>query len=546
MNKKIVFIADFFSEDIIGGGELNNEELIKLLNLQYEVIKIRSHDVSEIFVESNKDCFFIVANFVNLSQSAKNSLLTKKYIIYEHDHKYINTRNPSVFKNFLCNESNLINKDFYKKAIAIFAQSKIHSEVIYKNLQIKNIINCSGNLWSDEQIQVLKKYKDSNKKYDCGILESKNSIKNTFDSVEYCKNNNLNYTLIPFTNFENYIQKLSECKKFIFFPKVLETLSRTSIEAKILNCKLLTNNLLGVASEDWIKEDSDKILQYIIDNKQEIVKKVISCIEENNYQEYFYKFNSLPKISIITSIYKAEKYINNFLKNITKQTIFEECELILINANSDQDEEKYIFPFLEKHKNIKYIKLDNDPGLYGVWNIGINQSTGEYICNSNVDDLRHIDNLEILRKHLFYSEEVDLVYGDSCVVNEIPESNKKYDMILSEHSIFEFSQENMIKCLPGALPLWKKTMHQKCGMFQEKYKSAGDWEMWLRAVENGSKFKKVDIISGYYYNNPTGLSTNKDSAKSKFNEEKEVFFKYKNVFGKNYNKYLNWFSRENI
>ena len=28
---KIVFIADFFVEDVRGGGELNNQELIKIL-----------------------------------------------------------------------------------------------------------------------------------------------------------------------------------------------------------------------------------------------------------------------------------------------------------------------------------------------------------------------------------------------------------------------------------------------------------------------------------------------------------------------------------
>ena len=28
---KIIFIADFFVEDVLGGGELNNEECIKIL-----------------------------------------------------------------------------------------------------------------------------------------------------------------------------------------------------------------------------------------------------------------------------------------------------------------------------------------------------------------------------------------------------------------------------------------------------------------------------------------------------------------------------------
>ena len=55
------------------------------------------------------------------------------------------------------------------------------------------------------------------------------------------------------------------------------------------------------------------------------------------------------KASIITSVYKGEKYINHFLNDITKQTIFNQCELIIINADSPENEEQYINPFLEKY-----------------------------------------------------------------------------------------------------------------------------------------------------------------------------------------------------
>ena len=41
MNKKIVFIADFFAKEVLGGGELSNDVLIDLLReSNYEVIEI--------------------------------------------------------------------------------------------------------------------------------------------------------------------------------------------------------------------------------------------------------------------------------------------------------------------------------------------------------------------------------------------------------------------------------------------------------------------------------------------------------------------------
>ena len=94
------------------------------------------------------------------------------------------------------------------------------------------------------------------------------------------------------------------------------------------------------------------------------------------------------------------------------------------------------------------------------------------------------------------------------------------------------------------MPVWRKTMHDKTGMFDESYRSAGDWEMWLRAVRAGSKFKKVNKVCGIYYMNPNGLSTNAETQKEKFKEEQKVFWEYTDVFGKNVtSQYKDYFSR---
>ena len=96
------------------------------------------------------------------------------------------------------------------------------------------------------------------------------------------------------------------------------------------------------------------------------------------------------------------------------------------------------------------------------------------------------------------------------------------------------------------MPLWKREIHEKYGMFNENYKMAGDWEMWLRAVKNGCTFIRIDEPLGLYYFNPNGLSTNTESsrAKERYEEEKDVFWRYVEVFGKdNAELYREYFSR---
>jgi len=58
---KIVFIADFFTDQVLGGGELNNEELIGLLVQDgHQVKKVNSAIATRGFIEDNRDNYFII------------------------------------------------------------------------------------------------------------------------------------------------------------------------------------------------------------------------------------------------------------------------------------------------------------------------------------------------------------------------------------------------------------------------------------------------------------------------------------------------------
>jgi hypothetical protein len=74
--------------------------------------------------------------------------------------------------------------------------------------------------------------------------------------------------------------------------------------------------------------------------------------------------------------------------------------------------------------------------------------------------------------------------------------------------------------------MWRKSLHDKFGYFEEKYRSASDWEFWLRCAFGGSKFYKLNKPLGLYYFNPKGVSTNVENFSWKQKEEKEIFMKY--------------------
>lgn len=265
MKKKLIFIADYFENEIPGGGEKCNEVIIDLLSKDYDILKIKSRFVNLQLLNDNLNSFFIVSNFLELNQNCLQVLQSNhKYIIYEHDHKYVISRNPALYKDFLAPKNQLINLDFYKNAKLIVCQTSFHANIVKKNTELDNVISASTNFWSEKELSILLKNINNEKKDIAFVLESQVDHKNMFGSIEFCKKNNLNYFTYSNLNYENFIANISHANKFVFLPKTPETFGRVATECKILGMKLYCNNLLGVIHEDWFKNlDKIELINYI-------------------------------------------------------------------------------------------------------------------------------------------------------------------------------------------------------------------------------------------------------------------------------------------
>ena len=277
MSKKIVFIADFFADQVSGGGELNNEEAINILIARgYSVERKMSQQVTEEYLKSNNTSHFVVANFIGLEDRCKKRLAKDnyKYIIYEHDHKYLKTRDPSHFSDYVAPPDQIINRDFYEKSLAVFCQSNLHKEVAQKNLKIDNIHSLGGNLWSKEILSHLRSLSKKTKQQKYSIWNSFNPIKSTPETVAYCRSNNIPYDLVGNLPYDIFLEKLSNNDTFIFIPKTLETLCRVIVEARMCGMKVLTNNKVGATSEEWFSLKGEDLIDCMIKKRKEIVDKI--------------------------------------------------------------------------------------------------------------------------------------------------------------------------------------------------------------------------------------------------------------------------------
>jgi|TARA_R110002074_G_scaffold199187_1_gene366911 glycosyltransferase involved in cell wall biosynthesis len=264
-------------------------------------------------------------------------------------------------------------------------------------------------------------------------------------------------------------------------------------------------------------------------SEEKMYAAFISAMSDSNQIDAV-PLQDVPKISLITSVFDSAEHIEQLMEDVTRQTIFEDkCEWVILNANTPENnfEEEVILKYAEKYPNIIYQRLKEDPGVYGVWNKAIELSTGDYITNVNCDDRRAPWAIEHQAKALITNPDVDLVYNDSYITKSANTMWENVETGCERYNFESFSKEAMLRGnLPHNNPMWRRTLHDTYGMFDDKYKSAGDWEFWLRCSFGGAKFKKYSDILGVYYFNPNGISTNEDNFVWKQAEEKEVFKKY--------------------
>lgn len=274
----ILFIADFFADQVPGGGELNNEVLMeKLYKRGHCVRRINSHLVSHMDVLRNE--YIIVSNFVNMSEHNKKALEGKKYIIYEHDHKYLPNRNPGVYPEYQAPKEHIINRQFYSNAKAVLCQSQFHANIARKNLELDNIISLGGNLWSNEHLDLLEQIcKDPQRQSRHAIIMSNTKHKNTVGAINYCKALGLDYDVIPPLEPTTFLRELGSRSTVVFFPETPETLSRVIVEARMMGMATKTTNNIGAIHEDWFSKKGLDLINYMRYKQEEIVNIVLESL----------------------------------------------------------------------------------------------------------------------------------------------------------------------------------------------------------------------------------------------------------------------------
>jgi glycosyltransferase involved in cell wall biosynthesis len=222
--------------------------------------------------------------------------------------------------------------------------------------------------------------------------------------------------------------------------------------------------------------------------------------------------------SIIIATRNAAGRLPKTLDSLLVQTLGD-FEVIVIDGASSDGTQKVIKEHEQKFQGkLKWIS-EKDSGLYNAINKGVKMAGGEFLNIVGAGDWLEPDALEQASRCIEKYPEVDAAYGKTRV----------WDEDLKTSRLLQTSPEQLpIQPMQHPSLYYKKTLHDKFGLYDENYKIAADYVFCLKVFYNGKAQAQVfDAIADNYVID--GISATKEGlcVKENFRARREAGVKTK-------------------
>jgi glycosyltransferase involved in cell wall biosynthesis len=200
---------------------------------------------------------------------------------------------------------------------------------------------------------------------------------------------------------------------------------------------------------------------------------------------------AFPKVSIITPSYNQGWCIERTILSVLRQD-YPNIEYIVMDALST-DETASVLKRYEGEIDI--IVQEKDKGQADAINRGLKMASGDMLAYLNSDDCYASPSIVSQAvAELMSEDKPDVVYGRRYFIDQD-------GFFVRSWPYREFDAELLyLTCyLPQECCFWTRSIYEKGGGYvDESYRFAMDYELWLRLLKSGAKFKSIDAVFGLF------------------------------------------------
>jgi glycosyltransferase involved in cell wall biosynthesis len=188
----------------------------------------------------------------------------------------------------------------------------------------------------------------------------------------------------------------------------------------------------------------------------------------------------MPLVSVITVVYNGIATIERTIQSVLSQT-YADIEYVIVDGGSSDGTVDLIRKY---ESQIPNWVSEKDNGIYDAMNKGIKRAKGDWVFFLGADDLFH--NAEVM-KAVFGNadtERLDFFYG-----NVLSASYKGvYDGAFDLDKLLK-------KNISHQAIFYRKSLFDKIGNFNGRYRTHADWDMNIRCfLDNSLGIQYVDLV----------------------------------------------------
>lgn len=198
-----------------------------------------------------------------------------------------------------------------------------------------------------------------------------------------------------------------------------------------------------------------------------------------------------PLISVITPAYNAERFIEDAINSVLRQT-YTHWEMIIVDDCSTDRTREIIKLYLRKDTRIKLIELKNNSGPAVARNVAFEHARGRYLAFLDADDQWMPEKLE---KQLNFMQERQIAFSFTKYI-KIKESNTETHSVVHIPDYVTYKQllkHNVIGCLTVMLDTEMIGEVKMVNM-----RSRQDYALWLTLCKRGfTAYGLQEVLAKY-------------------------------------------------
>ncbi len=166
----------------------------------------------------------------------------------------------------------------------------------------------------------------------------------------------------------------------------------------------------------------------------------------------------MPAVSIVIPVYNMEKYLEETLECIMRQTM-RDIEIICVNDASTDDSLRILEALADKDRRITIINNPCNQGAAAARNIGLDKAMGTYVCFLDADDIFDQDMLakeyNVIRRY-----DADVAVVHTAYFKENRNNCNMWERLWKEQVVsIEEAGHNLLR--DWELPPWNKMYKKK-------------------------------------------------------------------------------------